>query len=233
MAVAGLVGMVILAVVLVIVGVKRFDRPAAVPESFAPPGNLPTATALGADTLAFDSDRTGNFEIFAASIDGDVSAMCRAAGGWAVGDESFRDALEFFTAMRAQLEGVLPYVETIVSTPEGRRGATQFITVNYEHIPADLIEHQIVGAATAPGVIELVATATDHGWSLDPEKITCPVRIVWGTEDRILTYPRTAARFRNSWLPNADWVELEGVGHCPQLDVPAETAQLILGFTDN
>lgn len=153
------------------------------------------------------------------------------AGGWAVGDESFRDALEFFTAMRAQLEGVLPYVETIVSTPEGRRGATQFITVNYEHIPADLIEHQIVGAATAPGVIELVATATDHGWTLDPEKITCPVRIVWGTEDRILTYPRTAARFRNEWLPNADWVELEGVGHCPQLDVPTETAQLILGFT--
>ena len=153
------------------------------------------------------------------------------AGGWAEGDESFRDALEFFTAMRAQLEGVLPYVETIVSTPEGRRGATQFITVNYEHIPADLIAHQIVGAATAPGVIDLVATATDHGWTLDPEKITCPVRIVWGTEDRILAYPRAAARFRNEWLPNADWVELEGVGHCPQLDVPTETAQLILGFT--
>jgi hypothetical protein len=26
-------------------------------------------------------------------------------------------------------------------------------------------------------------------------------------------------------------VELDGVGHCPQLDVPLETAQLILGFT--
>jgi pimeloyl-ACP methyl ester carboxylesterase len=25
--------------------------------------------------------------------------------------------------------------------------------------------------------------------------------------------------------------ELDGVGHCPQLDVPLETAQLILGFT--
>ena len=33
------------------------------------------------------------------------------------------------------------------------------------------------------------------------------------------------------WLPHADWVELEGIGHCPQLDVPLETAQLILGFT--
>jgi len=26
-------------------------------------------------------------------------------------------------------------------------------------------------------------------------------------------------------------VELDGIGHCPQLDAPLETAQLILGFT--
>ena len=38
-------------------------------------------------------------------------------------------------------------------------------------------------------------------------------------------------RYRSEWLPNADWVVLDGVGHSPQLDVPLETAQLILGFT--
>jgi hypothetical protein len=32
-------------------------------------------------------------------------------------------------------------------------------------------------------------------------------------------------------LPNADLVELEGIGHSPQPDVPTETGQLILGFT--
>jgi len=26
-------------------------------------------------------------------------------------------------------------------------------------------------------------------------------------------------------------VELEGIGHSPQLDIPLETAQLIVGFT--
>jgi pimeloyl-ACP methyl ester carboxylesterase len=36
---------------------------------------------------------------------------------------------------------------------------------------------------------------------------------------------------REDWLPRADWVELDGIGHCPQLDVPLEAAQLILGFT--
>jgi pimeloyl-ACP methyl ester carboxylesterase len=54
---------------------------------------------------------------------------------------------------------------------------------------------------------------------------------VWGTADRLLEWPSTAMRYRRDWLPHADWVELEGVGHAPQLDVPLETAQLILGFT--
>ena len=57
------------------------------------------------------------------------------------------------------------------------------------------------------------------------------LRIVWGTGDRLLPWPSAAARFRTDWLPHADWVELDGIGHCPQLDVPLETAQLILGFT--
>jgi hypothetical protein len=28
-----------------------------------------------------------------------------------------------------------------------------------------------------------------------------------------------------------DRIELEEIGHCPQLDAPVETAQLIFGFT--
>jgi hypothetical protein len=32
-------------------------------------------------------------------------------------------------------------------------------------------------------------------------------------------------------LADADWVELDGIGHCPQLDVPLEAGQLIVGFT--
>ena len=55
------------------------------------------------------------------------------------------------------------------------------------------------------------------------------MRVVWGTADRLLPWPAAAARFRTDLLPHADWVELDGVGHCPQLDVPVEAAQLILG----
>ena len=73
--------------------------------------------------------------------------------------------------------------------------------------------------------------ALSEGWSLEPERITSPVRIVWGTDDALLPWPSAAARYRTDWLPHADWVELDGVGHCPQLDVPLEPAELILGFT--
>jgi pimeloyl-ACP methyl ester carboxylesterase len=77
----------------------------------------------------------------------------------------------------------------------------------------------------------MVDAALRQDWSLDAEQIVCPVRIVWGTDDRLLPWPAAAARFRHEWLPHADWIELDGIGHCPQLDSPVEAAQLILGFT--
>ncbi len=153
------------------------------------------------------------------------------AGGWAAGDEAHEDALAFFTTMQELLKPAVAHAEAIVSSPEGRRRATQYTAVNFEHIPAELLAHQMRGAAACPAVVPLVEHARREGWTLDAERISCPVRIVWGTEDRLLPWPAAAARYRDEWMPRADWVELEGIGHCPQLDVPVETAQLILGFT--
>ncbi len=152
------------------------------------------------------------------------------AGGWADGDGSFQDSLAFFRTMQELLEQAGPQADAIVSTPEGRRRATLFATTNFEHIPAELLAHQIRGAAACPAVYDLIDYAEREGWKLDAENVTCPVRVVWGTDDKILEWPRSAARYRNDWLPNADWVELDGIGHCPQLDVPLETAELINGF---
>jgi pimeloyl-ACP methyl ester carboxylesterase len=153
------------------------------------------------------------------------------AGGWAEGDESYKETLSYFISMQEMVRAAAPHADAIVATTEGRRRATQFITANFEHIPAALIAHQMLGVANCGAVGPLVEHALREGWRLEPERIACPVRVVWGTEDKILEWPSTAARFRWDWLPQADWVELEGVGHCPQLDVPLETAQLILGIT--
>jgi len=147
------------------------------------------------------------------------------AGGWS--DHEFAAGLfDAQEQLHAQLEAVVPAIDEILADPEGRRAATELIVEHYEHLPPDLIVHLLRGAANcdARPMLELARRAD---WALDAEAVTCPVRIVWGAADSVLPWPGAAARFEEQ-LPNADWVVLDGVGHCPQLDVPLETAQLIL-----
>lgn len=150
------------------------------------------------------------------------------AGGWD-GGGGVGGAPAHFTAMRDAMAAAAPHAEAIVATPEGRRNATRAITCRHAHIPADLLAHQMRGVAGCTALDAMLAGAIREGWLLDAARIACPVRVVWGAEDRLLPWPAAAARMRRDWLPHADWVVLDGVGHCPQLDVPLETAQLILG----
>jgi pimeloyl-ACP methyl ester carboxylesterase len=153
------------------------------------------------------------------------------AGGWAPGDESYQGLLAFQSQLHRQAKAVAPNTHAILATREGRRRATQLITTNFEHIPTDLLAHQLLGIASCRSAIPLIEAGLRDDFPLDADRITCPVRIIWGTADKLLPWPAAAARYRNDWLPHADWIELEGIGHCPQLDAPLETAQLILGFT--
>lgn len=153
------------------------------------------------------------------------------AGGWARGDESYRETLALYAPMQAQLRGVVANIEALVSTPEGRRRATQLITTNFEHLPAEILAHQALGVVGCHGLQPMVDFADREGYDLDAGAITCPVRIIWGTADRLLPWPSAAVRYRDDWLPHADWIELDGISHCPQLDIPTETAHLITGFT--
>jgi pimeloyl-ACP methyl ester carboxylesterase len=153
------------------------------------------------------------------------------AGGWARDDDSWKQLLHDFAQWHRQLKAAAPHAEALLATPQGRRQATQLLTERFEHIPHELIAHQMLGTASARSAPELIEYALEGDWSIAAERIACPVRVVWGTADRLLPWPTAAARYRIEWVPQADWIELDGVGHCPQLDVPLETAQLILGFT--
>ena len=152
------------------------------------------------------------------------------AGGWAEGDESFKETLDHFVTMQEQVRAAVPHADALLASERGRRLATLYTTTNFEHIPAALLAHQMRGVASCE-VVPMIEYARREGYRLEAERIACPVRVVWGTEDKLLPWPSAAARYRTDWLPHADWVELDGVGHCPQLDVPLEAAELILGFT--
>jgi pimeloyl-ACP methyl ester carboxylesterase len=153
------------------------------------------------------------------------------AGGWADGDASMERTLARQRELQLQVTAIAPFADQILASVEGRRQATALLTTNFEHIPVDFLVHQMLGVAACVDAGRLIDFVLRDGYDLDAERIACPVRVVWGTADKLLEWPSTATRYRRDWLPHADWVELDGVGHCPQLDVPPEAAQLILGFT--
>ena len=187
----------------------------------------------GYDTAHIAGNSLGGYVALALASRGRARTVVALApaGGWSPGDPLEQEALDYFTTAQELLKGAAPYADQIVSTPEGRRRATEYTAVNYEHIPPELLAHQIRGAAQCPAAFGLIERARGGGaYPLDFESITCPVRIVWGTEDRLLRWPDAAVRYREA-LPQADWVELPGIGHCIQLDVPVQAAELILGFT--
>ncbi len=57
-----------------------------------------------------------------------------------------------------------------------------------------------------------------------------PMRIVWGSEDRLLPMRGYSERWRRL-LPQAEWIVIEGAGHVPMFDDPARVADLILEVT--
>jgi pimeloyl-ACP methyl ester carboxylesterase len=204
-------------------------------------GAVTDATLADAVERAMDAAGLATAHIAGNSLGGFVALQLAArgrarsvvalapAGGWA--DDADKALLAFQRELIAQIRQAAPYAVTLTSTPEGRRRATRYLTVSSAHIPAELLAHQLRGAAAAPAALALLDHAATGAWRLDAERIACPVRVVWGTEDALLPWPSAAVRFRRDWLPHADWVVLDGVGHCPQLDVPLEAAQLILGHT--
>lgn len=60
------------------------------------------------------------------------------------------------------------------------------------------------------------------------ERITAPVLVIWGREDRI-TDPRNGAVFVER-IPNARLELLDGVGHAPMIEVPEHSATLVRDF---
>jgi pimeloyl-ACP methyl ester carboxylesterase len=205
-------------------------------------GSADAAFAADAVERAMDDAGFGTANVVGNSLGGylalELAARGRAnsvvalapAGGWADGDASAAETLTIQKRIHEAVKEVAAEADAIVASDDGRRRATRYLTENYEHIPAELLAHQLRGAASEH-LATLIENALHERWSLDAERITCPVRIVWGTEDQLLPWPAAAARFREL-LPHADWVVLDGVGHALQLDIPLETAQLILGFTD-
>ena len=67
--------------------------------------------------------------------------------------------------------------------------------------------------------------------SVWPNDLGVPVRIAWSTMDRTLP-PATCTGWYRAAFPDAEWVDLPGLGHLPQHDDPELVAKTILEVTD-
>jgi pimeloyl-ACP methyl ester carboxylesterase len=189
--------------------------------------------AAGIESAHFAGNSLGGFVALQLAARGraDSVVALAPAGGWSRGDSHATELLRYQKELHALAKASAAYADAIVSTAAGRRRATALMTTNFEHIPPQLIVDLTLGVAGCTAAPALADFALHADWELDAEQIRCPVRIAWGTADRLLEWPRAAVRYREEWLPHADWIELEDVGHAPQLDVPSTAAELIVGFT--
>jgi pimeloyl-ACP methyl ester carboxylesterase len=84
---------------------------------------------------------------------------------------------------------------------------------------------------------EAVVRILDNGRRLLPElehpfeleRIGCPVLLVWGDRDRMVTH--RGAHHITDAVKDTTYELLEGIGHCPQVEAPDRVARLLLEFT--
>jgi pimeloyl-ACP methyl ester carboxylesterase len=101
------------------------------------------------------------------------------------------------------------------------------------------VDRQVVAAFTGhhrdrAAVARVMETARrvipelDH--CLHPERVRCPVLLVWGARDRMVS-PRGARRVLEA-LPAARLELIDDCGHCPQIEAAERLAELLLDFLE-
>lgn len=151
------------------------------------------------------------------------------AGGWDPGNRWALAAYWQLTAIQRTMAFTKPLAVALSSRPRGRALTLGGLVSDPEAVPAPLAVALVRGAADCPAAMSLLAETKESGYP-DLAEIDCPVRIVWGTKDRLLPLKHVSYRFRDI-LPQADWAEIPGAGHLPQIDHPERTARLILEVT--
>jgi len=148
------------------------------------------------------------------------------SGGWEQGNPwailSYYELLasQWFLNLAGERAGLL------ASRPGLRKLALGNLVSDPAGVPAPLAAALIRGAGDCPAAVPLLSESRAKGYP-DLEDIDCPVRIVWGSKDRLLPVKHVSDRFRRL-LPEAEWIEIPGAGHLPQIDHPERTAELIL-----
>ena len=148
------------------------------------------------------------------------------AGGWDVGNRRALRTYWDLIATQRFLQLAEPIAVDLAARPRGRWLVLGNLVSDPPSVPAGLATALVRGAADCPAALPLLTESRRDGYP-DLTDIQCPVRIAWGTKDRLLPVKTLSDRLHRI-LPNAEWIDIEGAGHLPQVDHPELTTKLIL-----
>jgi pimeloyl-ACP methyl ester carboxylesterase len=188
--------------------------------------------ALGLDRVHVVGNSLGGWLALELAVRGralSVVGVC-PAGGWEPGSREERTAAGVFRRNQLLLRFFGPLLPFVARFAVLRRIALRDMVADGRKVPPASAVAMFEGArgcAIIDDVLGLVGTGETFG---DLGSIDCPVRIMYGSQDRLLRWPNYYARMRRL-LPDADWVRLNGLGHLAMWDSPETVAGAILEHT--
>jgi len=150
------------------------------------------------------------------------------AGGWNHGGRETKRLGRIFRQNYWGLKLLGPFGARLMGRRRFRAIALRDVAVRPADLPAALAVEMAEAAADCAIYLPGLEHLTSPGFG-ELAAIDSPVLIAWGTKDRILPWPAYAERFRRM-VPAAQWVPLDGLGHCPMLDDAQLTTKMILEF---
>jgi pimeloyl-ACP methyl ester carboxylesterase len=158
-----------------------------------------------------------------------VVGVC-PAGGWEPGSRHERAVLRYFRRNAVLLRAGRRWLELAASRPRLRALALRELVADPSRVSATDALAMMQGAAECLIVDDALTAARSQNLFGELGHIDCPVRIMYGTRDLILRWPAHFTKMRRV-LPQAEYVALEGLGHLPMWDDPAQVARMILDIT--
>ena len=123
----------------------------------------------------------------------------------------------------------LRFVRRVLATkPSVRRVMLRAAFRDPDVMSAELAA-QTMPLLNAPGFIDAVAASGRAVRACVPEKICCPVLLVWGEHDRLS--PVHCARDMHERLPDSELVVLGSAGHTVPIERPEQFNDAVLAFT--
>ena len=157
-----------------------------------------------------------------------VVALC-PAGGWTHLGPDDRRIVKYFARAYRRSRFATRNAGFIANHRWSRRFAYRELVAKPGELDPETAKNGIYGMAGCSVVPLALTFQREHGFG-ELGTIDCPVRIAWGSEDRLIRWPSCYERW-SALLPDAEFVRMEGVGHIPMWDDPDLTARTILDVT--